>query len=79
MSSRPVDIVTEILKQQCAIPILRTLSAKNALDAAEAVGKAGFRLMDIPVTVPGAIEAIAKLSKNKDYVVGAGSVISMPD
>jgi 2-dehydro-3-deoxyphosphogluconate aldolase/(4S)-4-hydroxy-2-oxoglutarate aldolase len=79
MTSRPIEVVVEALKQQCAVPILRTLSAENALGAARAVAKAGFKLIDIPVTVPGAIEAIGELAKNDDLIVGAGSVVSMAD
>lgn len=66
-----------LLDQTGAILILRTATA----DAAERIGHAaiagGFRVLEIPLTVPDALGAIARLRKEygDEICVGAGSVL----
>jgi len=63
------------------IPILRTPTAEDALELAEVLRTAGVRSLEIPLTVPRAIDVIQELSVSfsPDLVVGAGTVITMDD
>jgi 2-dehydro-3-deoxyphosphogluconate aldolase / (4S)-4-hydroxy-2-oxoglutarate aldolase len=57
------------------IPAVRLHSAEDALFAAEAVSAAGIPIVEVTMTVPGAIEVIRELTRQTDTViVGAGSV-----
>jgi 2-dehydro-3-deoxyphosphogluconate aldolase/(4S)-4-hydroxy-2-oxoglutarate aldolase len=57
------------------IPAIRLSSAKDALFAAEAVSSSGIPIVEVTMTVPGAIEVISELARsNPELVVGAGSL-----
>ena len=57
------------------IPAVRLHSAEDALFAAEAVSAAGIPIVEVTMTVPGAVEVIRELTRQTDTViVGAGSV-----
>jgi 2-dehydro-3-deoxyphosphogluconate aldolase / (4S)-4-hydroxy-2-oxoglutarate aldolase len=57
------------------IPSVRLSSAEDALFAAEAVSRGGISLVEITMTVPGAVEVIRHLVKYAPkMVVGAGDV-----
>lgn len=57
------------------VPGVRLSSAEEALFAAEAVCSAGIPIVEVTMTVPGAIHVIADLVKsNPDLIVGAGTV-----
>jgi 2-dehydro-3-deoxyphosphogluconate aldolase/(4S)-4-hydroxy-2-oxoglutarate aldolase len=59
------------------IPIVRATSAKHALQAAEAVCAGGIPILEITMTVPGAIDLIAQLAKTlgNEILIGAGTVL----
>jgi 2-dehydro-3-deoxyphosphogluconate aldolase / (4S)-4-hydroxy-2-oxoglutarate aldolase len=58
------------------VPAVRVSEAELALFAAETVNDAGIPIVEITMTVPGAIEVIAQLTgKYPDMVVGAGTVL----
>jgi len=59
------------------VPVVRATSAKKALAAAEAVAAGGITIVELTMTVPGALDAIAELVKRmgKDVVIGAGTVL----
>lgn len=59
------------------VPVVRAASPKQALLAAEAVCAGGIPIVEITMTVPGAIEVIAQLSKSmgSEILVGAGTVL----
>jgi len=59
------------------VPVVRAPSAKKALAAAEAVAAGGITIVELTMTVPGALDAIAELVKRagKDIVIGAGTVL----
>ena len=59
------------------IPIVRAASAKHGLLAAEAVCAGGIPIVEITMTVPGAIDLIAQLSKTlgNEILIGAGTVL----
>jgi 2-dehydro-3-deoxyphosphogluconate aldolase/(4S)-4-hydroxy-2-oxoglutarate aldolase len=57
------------------IPAIRVSSAEDALFAAEAVASGGIPMVEVTMTVPGAIEVIAHLVRSKpELIVGAGTV-----
>jgi 2-dehydro-3-deoxyphosphogluconate aldolase / (4S)-4-hydroxy-2-oxoglutarate aldolase len=57
------------------IPSVRLSSAADALFAAEAICHGGIPIVEVTMTVPGAIEVIRELSRNNPSVlVGAGSI-----
>jgi 2-dehydro-3-deoxyphosphogluconate aldolase/(4S)-4-hydroxy-2-oxoglutarate aldolase len=58
------------------IPAVRLYSAEDALFAAEAVCGAGIPIVEVTMTVPGAVEVIRVLAKqNTGLIVGAGTVL----
>ena len=57
------------------IPALRVFSREDALFAAEAVFAHGIPIVEVTMTVPGALEVISELAtRNPKLIVGAGSV-----
>jgi len=60
------------------IPALRVHSAEDALFAAEAVARSGIPIVEVTMTVPGALDVIAKLvQKTPGVLVGAGTVLDL--
>jgi 2-dehydro-3-deoxyphosphogluconate aldolase/(4S)-4-hydroxy-2-oxoglutarate aldolase len=60
------------------IPAVRTASAEEARFAAETVSRAGIPIVEITMTVPGALDVIADLARAMpDLVVGAGTVLDV--
>jgi 2-dehydro-3-deoxyphosphogluconate aldolase/(4S)-4-hydroxy-2-oxoglutarate aldolase len=58
------------------IPAVRVYSAEDARFAAEAVSRAGIPIVEITMTVPGALHVISDLVKHAPgTLVGAGSVL----
>jgi 2-dehydro-3-deoxyphosphogluconate aldolase / (4S)-4-hydroxy-2-oxoglutarate aldolase len=60
------------------IPSIRTGSAPDALFAAEAISEASIPIIEITMTIPGAVDIIAELVTHlPDVVVGAGTVFDL--
>jgi 2-dehydro-3-deoxyphosphogluconate aldolase/(4S)-4-hydroxy-2-oxoglutarate aldolase len=61
------------------IPVVRAASAKQAMQAAEAVSAAGITVVEITMTVPGAVNVIADLVKHNSagILIGAGTVLTV--
>jgi 2-dehydro-3-deoxyphosphogluconate aldolase/(4S)-4-hydroxy-2-oxoglutarate aldolase len=60
------------------IPALRLSSAEEARFAAEVVAAAGIPIVEITMTVPGAIEVISDLARHSPHlIVGAGTVFDV--
>ena len=59
------------------VPVVRASSAKQAMLAAEAVCAGGIPIVEVTMTVPGAVEVIAHLAKSmgSDVLIGAGTVL----
>ena len=64
------------LREVGIIPVIRAESADAAIAVVEALMEAGLTVAEITMTVPGAIEAIASVSKRfgDKVLVGAGTV-----
>jgi 2-dehydro-3-deoxyphosphogluconate aldolase/(4S)-4-hydroxy-2-oxoglutarate aldolase len=60
------------------IPAVRLYSAEDALFAAEAVCGAGIPIVEVTMTVPGAVKVIFELARqNTEIIVGAGTVLDV--
>ena len=59
------------------IPVVRAASTREAILAVEAVTAGGIPIVELTMTVPGAISVIAELVRTmgKDTMVGAGTVL----
>jgi 2-dehydro-3-deoxyphosphogluconate aldolase/(4S)-4-hydroxy-2-oxoglutarate aldolase len=59
------------------VPVVRAASAKQALMAAEAVSAGGIPIVEVTMTVPGAVEVIGQLARSvgKELLIGAGTVL----
>jgi 2-dehydro-3-deoxyphosphogluconate aldolase/(4S)-4-hydroxy-2-oxoglutarate aldolase len=58
------------------IPVIRTASADDARFAVEEVARGGIPIIEVTMTVPGAIEVIRQLVKTvPDVILGAGTVV----
>src|SRR5437868_14162335 len=60
------------------VPVVRASSPVEARIAADAVCQGGIPIVEITMTVPGALEVIRELAKNNssDVLVGAGTVLN---
>jgi 2-dehydro-3-deoxyphosphogluconate aldolase / (4S)-4-hydroxy-2-oxoglutarate aldolase len=69
----------EIIAKLCEIglvPVLRAESEEQALGIAAAIADGGVTVLEITMTVPGAIRVMARLTKDRpDILVGAGTVL----
>jgi len=66
------------IEQIGIIPAVRASSAAEALFAAKAVLRAGIGLVELTMTTPGALEAIAELTRTTpELMVGAGTVLDV--
>ena len=69
------DQVEASIQDIGVIPSLRVSSAEDALFATEAVSSGGIPIVEITMTVPGAVKVISELMRsNPDLVVGAGTL-----
>jgi len=60
------------------IPALRLFSAEDARFAADAVAGAGIPIVEVTMTVPGALDVIADLARHHPNVmVGAGTIFDV--
>lgn len=60
------------------VPAVRLSSAEDARFATDAVSHGGIPIVEITMTVPGAIEVISELARNApDLIVGAGTLFDL--
>lgn len=70
--------VCALIKQVAIIPAIRVSAGADAHFAAEAVPRGGIPIVQITMTVPGAVDLISHLAKhNPQTIVGAGSVLDI--
>jgi len=66
------------IEQIGIIPAIRFSSAADALFAVEAVSDSGIPIAEVTMTIPGAIEVISTLARDKpDLIVGSGSIVDV--
>lgn len=61
------------------VPVVRASSPREARMAADAVCEGGIPIVEITMTVPGAVDVIRELTKSacSDVLVGAGTVLNV--
>lgn len=74
----PSDVV-ERLREERALAILRTPHAALAQPALQAAVRGGFRILEVTLNTPFALERIAELAAESTLVVGAGTVLEVDD
>lgn len=69
--------VRALIEEVGIVPVVRCSSSEEARMAAEAVAKGGIPIVEITMTVPGAVDVIAELVKTMpELVIGAGTVLN---
>jgi 2-dehydro-3-deoxyphosphogluconate aldolase/(4S)-4-hydroxy-2-oxoglutarate aldolase len=72
---RKEEIVAK-LREIGLVPVLRAESEEQALGIASAIADGGVTVLEITMTVPGAIRVMARLTKERpDILIGAGTVL----
>src|SRR6266436_1089213 len=70
------DEVCSRIREIAIIPAIRAASGPDAHFAAEAVTRGGISIVEITMTIPGAVELMAHLVRsNPKLIVGAGTVL----
>lgn len=69
--------VIQQIRDTGVIPVVRAASADEAMRAIDAIREGGISVVEITMTVPGAIKVIEEVSNRygKDALVGAGTVL----
>ena len=69
--------VIEKIREMRIIPVIRTESAEKAKLVVEALVKGGINILEITMTIPGAVELIAELDDKYKAatIIGAGTVL----
>jgi len=69
--------VLQQIRKVALVPVLRATSAELAIKAAAAIEAGGISLLEVTMTVPGAIDVISAVIKSSQgrVVVGAGTVL----
>jgi len=72
-----VEDAARKIREIGVVPVLRATSAREALFAAQAVCTGGIPIVEVTMTVPGAIEVIAQLADaaGNEVLIGAGTVL----
>ncbi|HKG62155.1 MAG TPA: bifunctional 4-hydroxy-2-oxoglutarate aldolase/2-dehydro-3-deoxy-phosphogluconate aldolase [Pyrinomonadaceae bacterium] len=70
------DVIKHI-KETGVIPVVRATTADEAMRAIDAIRAGGISVLEITMTVPGAVQVIEDVAKRygKDALVGAGTVL----
>ena len=69
--------VLQLIRDTGVIPVVRAESADQAIRAVEAIKAGGLSVLEVTMTVPGAIEVIEQLAATfgHDALIGAGTVL----
>jgi len=65
------------LSDSRVVPVVRVHSQASARLAVEALITAGFKAAEITMTVPGAIDVIRDLSRDREFLVGVGTILNV--
>jgi 2-dehydro-3-deoxyphosphogluconate aldolase/(4S)-4-hydroxy-2-oxoglutarate aldolase len=72
-----IEQVATRIREIGIVPVVRATSARQAQLACEAVCAGGIPIVEVTMTVPGAVELIAQLAKSigREVLIGAGTVL----
>jgi 2-dehydro-3-deoxyphosphogluconate aldolase/(4S)-4-hydroxy-2-oxoglutarate aldolase len=75
------DIVRRRILEVGIVPVVRAPSTELALMGSRAVAAGGIPIVEVTLTVPGALEAIAELTRTmgSELLIGAGTVLDADD
>lgn len=79
MAALDVEGFVRRLGAERATAILRTSDADAARPALEAAIRGGFRIVEVTLSTPNALEHVEALAKRGDVIVGAGTVLTVED
>lgn len=75
----PRAAVLDTFSQERCSAILRTKDPEVVAPAIDAAVRGGFRIVEVTMNTPGCLDQIARLRKNRDLTVGAGTVLTLED
>jgi len=80
MDGRQVEDVLQWIRNVGIVPVVRATSADEALAVVEAICAGGIPILEITLTVPGAVQIIGNLTRRLggEALIGAGTVLD-PD
>src|ERR1043165_7918706 len=68
------EVISRI--RECGVlPVIRASSKEEALSIIDAIVAGGIDTIEVTMTVPNAVDVIARLSTRQDLLIGAGSVL----
>ena len=73
--SKREHAITEIQRRKISA-IMRAADQQLARDAMKAAIAGGFRLAEVTLTTPGALDLISEFAENTELLIGAGTVLS---
>ncbi|MCZ6766550.1 MAG: bifunctional 4-hydroxy-2-oxoglutarate aldolase/2-dehydro-3-deoxy-phosphogluconate aldolase [bacterium] len=79
MSDSSIQKTLDRILDAGVIVAVRIGPGAPVLDICEALAAGGLSVLELTLTTPGALDAIAMLSTDEDLVVGAGTVLSRED
>lgn len=60
------------------VPVIRTSSAEDALFAVQEIARGGIPIIEVTMTVPGAMDVIRQVARNvPGVIIGAGTVLDV--
>ncbi|HBM74015.1 MAG TPA: bifunctional 2-keto-4-hydroxyglutarate aldolase/2-keto-3-deoxy-6-phosphogluconate aldolase [Clostridiaceae bacterium] len=66
------------LQEEGVVAVIRAESKEQGIKIVDAVKKGGIKMLEVTMTVPGAVDIIKEISehyKNEDVIIGAGTVL----
>ena len=68
--------VLNALREVGLVPVLRAQSVEQAMALADAIAAGGVTVLEVTMTVPGAIQVMRRLAEQRpDILIGAGTVL----
>jgi 2-dehydro-3-deoxyphosphogluconate aldolase / (4S)-4-hydroxy-2-oxoglutarate aldolase len=68
------NVLLAAMEETRTFVVIRTDTAQQAIEAGRACARGGLRLLEVTLTVPGALDVVGALAGDRDSVVGVGSV-----
>jgi 2-dehydro-3-deoxyphosphogluconate aldolase/(4S)-4-hydroxy-2-oxoglutarate aldolase len=78
MEISPRRATAQAIARERVSAIIRTNDQRTAAQAISAAVEGGFRVVEFTLTTPGAFELIQEFSRRSDLIVGAGTVLTLP-
>lgn len=78
-AERSIDATRERILAEGVILCIRFQDDERVVEACRAAARGGLRVLELTLTTPGALEAMAELAADPDLCVGAGTVLTPHD